>query len=156
MTEQKFEAVLVRPEAVGAWTYMTVPFDAEKLFGSKARIAVKGTINGVSYKGTLMPNGNGEHFMVVNQAIRDAIGAEAGDRVTVTMERDEEARIVRVPDDFAGQLAGHPKAEAAFHKFSYSCQKEYVDWIESAKKAETRQSRIQKAIEKLTLEQKLK
>lgn len=72
------------------------------------------------------------------------------------MERDAEARTVLVPEDLIQELTANPEAEAIFNQFSYSCQKEYVDWIDSAKKAETRQSRIQKSIEKITAGQKLK
>lgn len=152
----EFEALLIKPDAVGAWTYITIPFDVEQNFGSKSRVMVKGTINGIAYKGTLMPHGNGEHYMVVNKSLREAAQVTAGSMASVTMERDAEARTVPVPEDLVQELTAHPEAEAIFNQFSYSCQKEYVDWIDSAKKAETRQSRIQKSIEKISAGQKLK
>jgi hypothetical protein len=152
----EFEALLVKPDAAGAWTYLTVPFDAEQHFGSKSRIMVMGTINGIDYKGTLMPHGNGEHYMVVNKTLQEAAKVAAGSVASVTMERDTEKRMVIVPEDLVQELTANPEAEAVFNKFSYSCQKEYVDWIISAKKAETRQSRIQKSIEKITAGEKLK
>lgn len=152
----EFEALLIKPDAVGAWTYITVPFDVEQHFGSKSLVMVKGTINGIAYKGTLMPHGNGEHYMVVNKSLREAAQVTAGSMASVTMERDAEARTVLVPEDLVQELTANPEAEAIFNQFSYSCQKEYVDWIDSAKKAETRQSRIQKSIEKITAGQKLK
>ncbi|RCW44364.1 YdeI/OmpD-associated family protein [Paenibacillus prosopidis] len=152
----EFEALLIKPDAVGAWTYITVPFDVEQHFGSKSRVMVKGTFNGIAYKGTLMPHGNGEHYMVVNKSLREAAQVTAGSMASVTMERDAEARTVLVPEDLVQELTANPEAEAIFNQFSYSCQKEYVDWIDTAKKAETRQSRIQKSIEKITAGQKLK
>ena len=36
-----------------------------------------------------------------------------------------------------------------FDKFSYTHKKEYVQWIEGAKKQETRENRIKKAIEQI-------
>lgn len=156
MKVHEFEAVLVKPAAVGAWTYITVPLDIEELFGRKSQVRVKGTINGIAYKGSLMPHGNGTHYMVVNQTLRDAAEAAAGSTVNVTMERDDEERFVQVPDDFALQLEANEAAGAFFGNLSYSYQKEYVSWIESAKKPETRKDRISKSIIKLTDGQKLK
>lgn len=156
MKVHSFEAVLVKPEAVGAWTYVTVPFDVEELFGRKSQVRVKGTINGIAYKGSLMPHGNGTHFMVVNQALRDAAGVTAGCTVSVTMEHDDEERVVQVPDDFVRQLEANEAAGAFFGQLSYSYQKEYVSWIEASKKPETRTDRIGKAILKLTDGRKLK
>lgn len=156
MKVHAFEAVLVKPEAVGSWTYVTVPFDVEKLFGRKSQVRVKGTINGIVYKSSLMPHGNGTHYMVVNQALRDAAEVTAGCTVSVKMERDDEERAVQVPDDFALQLEANESAGAFFGQLSYSYQKEYVSWIEAAKKPETRIDRISKAIVKLTDGRKLK
>jgi hypothetical protein len=156
MKVHHFEAVLVKPAAVGAWTYVTVPFDIEEQYGSKSQVAVKGTINGVAYKGSLMPHGNGTHYMVVNQALRDAAKAEAGSAINVTMERDEDERSVTVPDDFADQLEANEAAGAFFQNLAYSYQKEYISWIETAKKAETRIDRISKAIQRLSEGRKLK
>ena len=65
------------------------------------------------------------------------------------MEADTEEREVTLPEDFRSALDQNADAKGAFNRFSYSQHKLYVDWIESAKKSETRQNRIQKAIEKL-------
>ena len=53
------------------------------------------------------------------------------------MELDTEPRTVVVPDDLRGCAADVPAARAAFAKLSYSHQREYVQWIEQAKRAET-------------------
>jgi hypothetical protein len=47
----------------GAWTFLKVPFSAEQAFGTKARVAVAGTINGFAFQNSLMPNGDGTHSM---------------------------------------------------------------------------------------------
>lgn len=47
MEIRKFTAQLIKPEAVGACTYINVPFYTEVVFASRARIPVKGTVNGV-------------------------------------------------------------------------------------------------------------
>ena len=60
-----------RPDATGAWTFLRVPFDVQEVFGSRARVAVKGSVNGVAVRGSLMPQGDGAHILVVNKSVRD-------------------------------------------------------------------------------------
>ncbi len=144
--QQHFRAELVRPSEPGTWTYFKVPFNVETLYSSKARVPVKGTINGYSFSSSLLPRGNGSFIMVVNQNLRNNIGLSVGDVVDVTMELDTVEREVEVPDDLAEALSRHQSATDIFSNFSYSRQKEYVDWINDARKLETRKSRVQKAV----------
>lgn len=130
------------------------------------RVKVRGTIDGYPYCGSIAPYG-GKHYMVVKKEIRGAIG-KGGDTVHVVTERDTEERTVGVPADFTRALAQDKscaaslrdaarrrcaaqdkQAKAFFDKSSYTNRKEYVEWIESAKKPETRARRIQQAVERL-------
>ncbi|WP_340006804.1 YdeI/OmpD-associated family protein [Paenibacillus sp. FSL K6-0276] len=152
----EFEAKLVRPDANGSWTYLNVPFDTEEVFETKSRVQVKGSVNGILYRGTLMPHGNGKHFMVVKKELRDLAEAQSGDTVRVTMEQDHQLREVEAPEDFLDVLSAHEQAETYFNSLAYSYQKEYVVWIEGAKRPETRASRIEKSVNKLAEGLKLK
>ena len=156
MSGHEFEAVLERPDAAGTWTFLRVPFDVQGVFGSRARVAVKGSVNGVAIRSSLMPQGDGTHILVVNKSIRDQVGAEAGDAVSVTLERDTAARTVDTPPDLKSALAEEGVAPSAFDRMSYSHQKEYVDWIESAKRPETRARRVAKAVSMIRDNRRLK
>jgi len=85
----------------------------------------------------------------VNESIREAIGVSKGDQVQVVLERDTAPRMVEVPADFKQTLSKHNKQQQTFDKLSYSYKKEYVEWIVSAKRDETRVRRIDKALEML-------
>lgn len=87
--------------------------------------------------------------MVVKKEIRQAIGKTAGDTVKVVMEIDTEPRIVDVPEDFQKALDNNPTVKGIFDKFSYTHKKEYVEWIEGAKRQVTRENRIKKAVEQI-------
>jgi hypothetical protein len=141
-----FEAVLVRPEGTGTWTYLVVPFDSGKEFGTKSQVRVKGTVDGHPYRSTLLPTGSGGHFLVVKSDIRKAIVKEAGETVNVTIEADSEPRSVNAPIDLLRALEEDAAARSAFQKMAYSHQRAYVDWIEQAKRQETRDDRIKKAL----------
>jgi hypothetical protein len=156
MEKHTFKAVLVRPDMVGSWTYLVIPFSVEEAFGVKGQVKVKGTVNGYPYRSSAMPQGDGQHYLVVGKSIRDHIHATQGDTVQVTMELDTEARSVDVSDDFAAALDAHPTARDKFDKLSYSRQKEYVDWIESTKTEATRQRRIESGVEKIAAGEVLK
>ena len=155
MVRRRFKVVLERPEGVGTWTYLTVPLDS-KIFGTGSRLQVKGTIDGVRFGSTLLPNGIGGHFMVVKKEIQDKIGKSAGDRVRVSMELDEAHREVVIPEDVLRALRRDRNANAFFESLSYSHKKAYIEWVESAKKDETREKRAEKMIEMLSTSRTLK
>ncbi|RKN86974.1 YdeI/OmpD-associated family protein [Paenibacillus ginsengarvi] len=152
----RFEAALVRPAGSGTWTYVPIPFSVEQTFGTRGQFKVAGTVNGCPIRGSLMPRGDGTHYLVVNKNIRDSAGVTEGDMVQVTIGPDTEERTIDVPGDFLALLQADAEADQAFAKLSYSHRKEYVDWIVSAKKEETRANRIAKAVEMLKLGKRAK
>jgi hypothetical protein len=144
--EQRFDAVLIAKGPKGAWTHMTVPFDVHRVFGSKARVPVVGTINAHPFRTSIMPVGDSSHYMAITKEMQAAAKARAGDSVHVVMAVDTEGRAVNIPEDVAAALSTDAAVESAFAAYSYSRRKELVDWINDAKKPETRARRIEKAV----------
>jgi hypothetical protein len=130
----------------GAWTCLRIPLDVPALFKTRARVSVRGSINGFPFRTSIFPMGDGCFFMMVNKAMQKGAAVKAGDRVRVVLEKDDAPRTVSVPRDLQKALRDHPEAGAAFKAMCYSHRKEYVDWITGAKQRETRERRIQKAI----------
>ncbi len=150
MKKQTFTAKLEAGERGGAGIY--IPFDVKEVFGN-ARAKVKVTIDKHTYR-TTTAFMHGEYLIPVRKEIRDAIGKQPGDIVKIVMEPDTEERTVTVPDDFKKALSKNKKAAEIFDDFAFTHRKEYVNWIESAKKPETRTRRIEKAIEMISNKQK--
>jgi hypothetical protein len=146
---KRFEATLVGRGPRDAWVFLVVPFDAAAVFGSKARIAVRGTLNGAPFQNSLLPQGDGTHAMAVSKALRAAANANAGDTVAVVMERDDSVRDVDVPEELQVALAGNTRAATTFAALAVSHRRAYTDWIASAKQATTRERRATKAVEML-------
>ena len=96
-----------------------------------------------------MRMGSERHILGVLKDIREQIGKTFGDEVTVTIEPDTEPRVIEIPKGLMKELKKDKEAKAFFDKLSYTHQKEYVRWVEEAKKEETRQNRIVKTIEML-------
>lgn len=144
--KMKFQAKLEAGGKGGAWVILRVPFSVVQEWGSRARVAVKGTLNGHPFRSSIFPMGAGTHGLMVNRQMREGAGAGAGDRVGVVMEVDTAPRTVSVPKDFQQALGRNGKAKAFFAKLPPSHQRAYVEAIEEAKKPETRVRRIEKAI----------
>ncbi|HJR80090.1 MAG TPA: YdeI/OmpD-associated family protein [Anaerolineales bacterium] len=149
--KQTFTAVI--QNAGGGGAYVEVPFDVEAAFGSK-RPKVKAMIEGIPYRGILTRMGTEHHLLVILKEIRAQIGKSFGDEVEITVELDTEPRVIEVPTDLKKAFKIQKEAKAFFDKLSYTHQREYVMWINEAKREETRQNRIAKAIEMLKKGQK--
>jgi hypothetical protein len=144
MATKRFRALLEKHENSEA-TGITIPFDVEKTYGTRSRVPVRGTINGFPYRGTIFPMG-GKYIFVVNRELRANAKVKGGEQISVTMERDDEPRIITPPADLARALRASPAAEAAWDKLSYTHKKEHARAIEEAKRPETRARRIEKAV----------
>jgi hypothetical protein len=106
---------------------------------------VEGTINGFPFRAALEPNGKGSHWLRVNKAMHDTTGADGGDTVTVEITRAGEEPETRVPMDLCKALAAAPLAQALWADITPLARQDWILWISSAKKPETRTSRIEKA-----------
>ena len=69
-----------------------------------------------------------------------------GDTVKVVMEPDTAPRIMAAPPDLKKALKSNPAAQASWDRYSYTCRKEFAQWITEAKKPETRARRLEKSI----------
>ncbi|MGZ9235736.1 MAG: YdeI/OmpD-associated family protein [Anaerolineales bacterium] len=144
--KQSFTAII--QNAGGGGAFVEVPFDVEAEFGSK-RPKVKAVIEGVPYRGILTRMGTECHLLVILKEIREQTGKTFGDEVTVTVEPDTEPRVIEVPAELKKAFETEKEAKDFFEKLSYTHQREYVMWINEAKREETRQNRIVKTIEML-------
>lgn len=53
---------------------------------NRARIKVKGTINGGDYKGSAFPTGDGRHFIMINARMRQTFDLVEGEEVVVILD----------------------------------------------------------------------
>ena len=123
------------------------PYSALEAFGSKGNIPVLITVDGHDFEHTLLPSRNG-HYMVYNTFIKRAVGKEIGDTVHVTLEKDTKERKYVVPSHIEKIL----KDKGVLERFSEQpdyLKREQVNYIEIAKKEETRENRLRKLIAQL-------
>jgi len=143
MKKYRFQAKIGAGDGGGA--YVLFPFDVEKEFGTKGKVPVQVTFNGVPYAGSLVKYGRPQHVLGMPKAIREHTGTGPGDTVTVELWKDEAERTIEVPAAFQEAMQRH-RVRPIFDRLSFTHRKEYCRWISDAKKEETRVARIAKSI----------
>jgi hypothetical protein len=143
----EFEAVVEAARGGGA--LVTLPGDAAAVFGTRARSPVVAWFNDVEYRGSTMPRGDGLLCVGISKAVRAAAGVDIGDQVHVRVELDDAPRTIEVPSDLAAALARAGRA-ATFDSLCYTHRREYVQWVEGAKRPDTRARRIEQTVAKLS------
>jgi hypothetical protein len=144
----EFRAKIQGKEA-GVVAAITPTVDVPETFGTRARIPIRGTINGFAFRSSLMPCG-GRHMMPVNKTLCEGAGVKPGDIVDVVMERDEAERTVEPPPQLKKEFVKNKKALARWETLSFSHKKEIALSIREAKQEETRTRRLAKVMRVLT------
>ena len=113
-----------------------------------------GLVNGFAFRNALLPEGDGTHSMMFGKEMQAGAKAKQGETVSVVLWLDDKPRTVDVPEELEAALKKNAKAAGFFEGLSPSCKKEYAEWIDSAKQAETKERRVAKAVEMLLAGQK--
>ena len=144
---------LLEPADVG--TFVVIPPEVVTALGASGRTSVTGTIDGQPFSNQVMPytfEGLGRQVvMVVNKAVRTALGKEAGESVEFVLARDPRSRSadVAIPPELAEALARDDVARAAFDGLAPSHRREHAEFVGEAKREETRRRRAERAVARL-------
>jgi hypothetical protein len=134
-------------------TGIEVPADVVEALGAGKRPPVVVTVSGYTYRTTVAPMG-GSFWVPLAAEHREAAGVRADEEVDVSVRLDTAPREVAVPEDLAA--AFDEPARSRFDALAYTHQKEWVRWVEEAKKPETRAARIEKTVESLRAGKKVR
>ncbi len=149
----RFSATLFRPKATGKpadWTFLTLPKQASAKLPSRGQATVDGTLNGAAFQATLEPDGAGGHWLKVDRKLREAASAVVGDVVTLEIAPVAEEPEPIVPPHLRKALAAAaPKVREAWSDITPAARRDFIHWITSGKKAETRVKRIETACDML-------
>jgi hypothetical protein len=156
MTSKTFSANLHIAGDNGTWTCFHTPFNTLDVFGKKSRFPVILEVNARTYHTSVFPEQDGTGFVLFNKTMQDETGLKAGDQAEVTLTLDTTPRVVETPPDLQSALQEHPEAAAFWEGLSYSNRKVYINWVDEAKREETRTQRINKTVENLTEGKKLR
>lgn len=142
----QFKAIIQQNGKMNA-AFVEFPFSTEELFNKKGQVKIKAIFDEkVEYRGSLAKMKSECHILGLTQEVRKQLRKTFGDEVSVSLLEDQEERTVEIAEDIALVFNENPEAKTLFENMSYTHKKEYIRWIEEAKKAETRENRKAKMI----------
>ncbi len=110
------------------------------------RFPVVAAVNGFTWRTSVTRMG-GEFVLGLNREVREGAHVAAGEDVDVTLELDVAPRVIEIPEALARALAAAPEVAAAFDAMAFTHRKEYARWIAEAKQEQTRDRRVQQALD---------
>lgn len=160
-----FQTKLLRPRLAGKtadWMFLLLPKEASSRLPSRGLVTVAGTLNGAAFIATLQPDGKGGHWMKADRKLCKAAtapgeaGLTAGDVVSLEITPMAAEPEPKMPSDLRKALAaaapgkgGKPGAREVWADITPAARRDFIHWITSGKKAETRAKRIATACDML-------
>ena len=148
-TRIRFKAKVLLPAESGkgeSWTFLVLPPNASAKLPTRSMTAVEGTINGFPFEAVLEPDGQKSHWLKVPQKLSKAAGINVGDTVPLEIAPAAEEPEPEVPADFRAALAtAEPKAREIWEDITPIARRDWIQWITTAKQAETRTRRVKNA-----------
>ena len=148
----RFKARLLRPAAApkgSSWAFLVLPKSASEKLPTRGMTTVEGTLNGQSFRATLEPDGEKGHWLKVSRKLHHAARAAVGDVVMLELKPAGVELESKVPPDLRKALAAAPKARTLWSAITPKARMDWVHWIISAKRPETRARRVENACKML-------
>ena len=144
----EFDSEITRLEGKIKWNVFYFPYPTLEHFDSKGNIPVCITVDGHKFDHTLLPSRNG-HYLVYNEFIKRAVGKDSGDIIHVTLEKDLKDRKFQIPP-YIGSILKDSGVLEYFLKQPDYLKREQINYIEIAKKEETKTNRLNMLIKQLS------
>lgn len=135
---------------VGLIRYVDVPAEVtRKISIREANVPIRGTVEGVSLRTTMVSRGRGCHRIAIHGDIRKKLRIDAGAMVEIAIERDEEPREPILPPVLVLSLRNAPKAQAAFRNMTTALRRQIVRYLTAVKQQATLERRVTKFVRRL-------
>jgi hypothetical protein len=128
-------------------TIVPIPISVETFFGTKGKLDIKGTVDGLPIQRTLLSAGDGTHYFIIKNAFRRQLGKEEGDTVVVEIEPDETYKDVEIPDILAYELEENDIAKAEYALTSPSNRRWMRDYLTDVKSLDAKANRVLKVLD---------
>lgn len=143
----EFDSEIKLLEGKMKWKVIYFPYSVSEIFNTNGKVPVQISVDGHEFEQTLLPSKNG-HYFVYNEFIRRAVHKELGDKLHIILTKCELDRKVVVPEYLTQNLEEHNMLNTFLEQPDY-IKREQLNYIELAKKDETKINRIGTLISKL-------
>jgi uncharacterized protein YdeI (YjbR/CyaY-like superfamily) len=145
---KSFTAVLAPLQTGMGWVVARVPFDIAKAWPVRRGTRVRGEIEGVAIKTSLMAYAGGQgHFLLVNRKMQAAAKVGLGAKVRIHLEPDMEERPAVVPAELAKALKGEKRLRRWFDGLSEALRRDVGKWVMEPKSEASRENRAEQVAE---------
>src|SRR5258708_23747299 len=97
---KSFKATLERIPSKLNWVIIRIPFDVAKVWGTRAKVRVKGEINGFPLRAWVFPTSKGYQCMLVKKSLQTGGNVSVGDTAHFRLEPDTAKRVAVIPAAF--------------------------------------------------------
>jgi uncharacterized protein YdeI (YjbR/CyaY-like superfamily) len=149
LVAKSFKATLERIPSRLNWVIIRIPFDVSKVWGTRAKVRVKGEINGFAFRASVFPTSKGYHCMLVKRSMQTGAKAGVGETAQFRLVPDTAKRVAIVPAELHSILNEDRSFRRWFDQLSFSMRKWICDWIVSVKNPASRVRRAEQVAEQL-------
>lgn len=135
---------------IGIIRYVDVPLaNCRALQCTAATVPVRGTVDGVDLRTTLVSRGKGAYRLAIHGDIRKKLRVDTGTVVEIALELDDESREPVLPPALLVALRNAPRAQANFRAMTTALRRQIVRYITSAKQQSTLERRVAGIVRRL-------
>jgi hypothetical protein len=145
-----FEATIHRPADGGDWLFLRLPQGASDQLPSRGMVSVQGQLDKHEIQTHLHPDGEGGHWLKIESSLHTSAKLSPGRSVNVHLTPSDVELEPEIPEDLQTVLDAHPAAHAVWKDITPASRRDWIQWLTSGKKAETRTIRLNKMTDMLS------
>jgi hypothetical protein len=149
LVAKSFKATLERIPSRLGWVIIRIPFDVLKVWGTRAKVRVKGEINGFAFRTSVFPTSRGYHCMLVKKSMQTGANTALGDTAHFRLIPDTAKPVANVPAELQRILNEDRFFRRWFDQLTFSMRKWICDWIVLVKNPDSRARRAEQVAEQL-------
>src|SRR5260370_17993161 len=146
---KSFKATLERIPSKLNWVIIRIPFDVAKVWGTRAKVRVKGEINGFPLRAWVFPTSKGYQCMLNKKSLQTGGNASGGDTAHFRLVLDTAKPVATIPPELQRILNEDRSFRCWFDQLSFSMRKWFCHEITNVKNPASRLRRAERAAELL-------
>lgn len=132
------------------WRFARLPDEASNPLPSRGLVTVEGELDGNPIVTTLQPDGQGGHWLKLEADFIEATQLPTNHALQFEFSPVKIEPEPNIPEDIQAALSQNESSRKTWSETTAIARRDWIHWITSGKKVETRQKRIETAIDMLS------